>query len=402
MYLCDKQKCTGCGLCKEVCHKQAIGFEYDRLGFRYPIIEQEKCIGCGMCSKKCPELNPVDNKDGNDCYLAWAKDDSIHYESASGGVSYLLAKHYIEHGGFSVGCIWDEEFNAILKVIDNLEDLRKTVGSKYVQSYLSEETWNEVKNRLKAGQKGVFLGLPCQVAAMKAYTNDNDNLILCEILCHGACSPLLHQKHIAYLREHRKHRLKKITDIRFRGGRYDFFYTLWKDGHIKYLDGAQSDTYFHSFSRHILYRESCYTCSYARGERIADITIGDFWGIDPSFLKDKHRLNGFNLVIVHSKNGDALLSSIKDKLELYKRSFDEAIIGNEANFLERSEHVPDRAKILDRIAEVGLEIAINEDPLYQENKKKTRKIVLINKILSKLPEWAIRYIKLLMKITKAL
>lgn len=32
----------------------------------------------------------------------------------------------------------------------------------------------------------------------------------------------------------------------------------------------------------ITYRESCYQCVFAQGERAGDITIGDFWGLQNS------------------------------------------------------------------------------------------------------------------------
>lgn len=37
-----------------------------------------------------------------------------------------------------------------------------------------------------------------------------------------------------------------------------------------------------------VYRENCYACPYARKERVSDMTIGDFWGIErehPELLK---------------------------------------------------------------------------------------------------------------------
>lgn len=216
MELCKTASCTGCGVCKAVCRHGAISFELDSLGFRYPMIDASKCVECGLCAQKCPSLNPAAIEPQNDCYLAWAKDDTIHYDSASGGISYLLGKHVIENGGFAVGCVWDKDFNAVMVVSDNIQDLGKTVGSKYVQSYIHDDAWAEVKTRLNTGQKGIFIGQPCQVAAMKSYSNNHSNLILCDLLCHGGCSPKCHHDHLEHIKQ--KKELKNITDIRFRGG----------------------------------------------------------------------------------------------------------------------------------------------------------------------------------------
>ena len=49
--ICDKEKCTGCGACKNICTKNAIKMEYDDKGFLIPVIDKEKCINCGLCKK---------------------------------------------------------------------------------------------------------------------------------------------------------------------------------------------------------------------------------------------------------------------------------------------------------------------------------------------------------------
>lgn len=393
MLLCEKNKCTGCGLCKEVCPKQAISFEYDRLGFRYPHIEAEKCVECGLCSKKCPELNPVDKEERNVCYLAWAKNDFIHFESASGGLSYMLAQRTIEQGGFSVGCVWDDDYNAILRVVNNLDDLNKTRGSKYVQSYITPNTWKEIRLRLCNGQRGIFFGLPCQVAAMKSYLGRKDGLVYCDILCHGGFSPLVHHQHIVHIRNKKKLKNSKINDIRFRGGKYDFFYTLWDKDKVRYINDSESDTYFYSFHRHYLFRNACYSCSYAGAERLSDITIGDFWGINQDFIKNKHTLNGMNLVLAHTEKGIKLLEELKEDIELFERSFDEAIIGNEENLVSRDGEPAKRNEILNRMKEVGFEKAIEQDEDFQVAARIGKRRNIRVRIKNMLPQWCINIIK---------
>jgi len=45
----DKEKCTGCGQCVEVCPVNVIKMEGD-----FPVIDREWCIGCGVCAVPCP------------------------------------------------------------------------------------------------------------------------------------------------------------------------------------------------------------------------------------------------------------------------------------------------------------------------------------------------------------
>ena len=44
----DKDKCTGCGACADVCPVDAITVE------RVAIVDEENCIDCGTCIGECP------------------------------------------------------------------------------------------------------------------------------------------------------------------------------------------------------------------------------------------------------------------------------------------------------------------------------------------------------------
>lgn len=50
----DNCSCSGCGVCKTVCPKNAITFVTDAKGFPRPIVN-ESCIHCGLCVKQCHE-----------------------------------------------------------------------------------------------------------------------------------------------------------------------------------------------------------------------------------------------------------------------------------------------------------------------------------------------------------
>jgi NAD-dependent dihydropyrimidine dehydrogenase PreA subunit len=45
----DKERCTGCGACVEICPVQVIHMEGD-----FPVIDKDWCIGCGVCAVPCP------------------------------------------------------------------------------------------------------------------------------------------------------------------------------------------------------------------------------------------------------------------------------------------------------------------------------------------------------------
>ena len=45
----DREKCTGCGQCVEICPVQVVKMEGD-----FPVVDREWCIGCGVCAVPCP------------------------------------------------------------------------------------------------------------------------------------------------------------------------------------------------------------------------------------------------------------------------------------------------------------------------------------------------------------
>lgn len=44
----DKEKCTGCGACVEVCPVNAIKIEKDKA------VINDECVECGVCVNECP------------------------------------------------------------------------------------------------------------------------------------------------------------------------------------------------------------------------------------------------------------------------------------------------------------------------------------------------------------
>ena len=52
----NKNECSGCTACKNICPKNAIKMVEDEKGFKYPKIDKEKCIECGACYRICPNI----------------------------------------------------------------------------------------------------------------------------------------------------------------------------------------------------------------------------------------------------------------------------------------------------------------------------------------------------------
>ena len=77
----------------------------------------------------------------------------------------------------------------------------------------------------------------------------------------------------------------------------------------------EGDYLYNLFLKDYILRDSCYRCKYANMDRISDITIGDFWGIDKvdSNFDDK---KGVSLVIINSLKGEYIFKQISNKFDL--------------------------------------------------------------------------------------
>ena len=88
---------------------------------------------------------------------------------------------------------------------------RKFAGSKYVKSN-PKNIYSKIHERLKQGDRVLFIGLPCQVAALNNYIKDKKNLYTVDLICHGSPSPIILEKYLAenYVD------IRKIKDLNFR------------------------------------------------------------------------------------------------------------------------------------------------------------------------------------------
>lgn len=55
----DPSRCTGCGLCAEVCPFKAVRVEDGGSGRRVARVDEALCMGCGVCQARCAFGVPV-------------------------------------------------------------------------------------------------------------------------------------------------------------------------------------------------------------------------------------------------------------------------------------------------------------------------------------------------------
>lgn len=320
--ICEKNKCTGCFACYNICPKKAIEMIEDDNGFIYPQINKEKCIDCGLCKKVCPTINKVEMQEPIKCYAAYSKNKEIREESTSGGVATTISNAFINNGGIVYGAAFTTNCNIEHIRITNPKDLHKLQGSKYAHSYINN-TYELVKKDLIKKENVLFFGTPCQIAGLKKYLmKEYDNLFLIDIICHGVPS----QK---YLKEEvlRIINTNDIERVNFRNNNNYGIYIV-KDNEILNSGDNKQKAYVDAFKMCLSLRENCYKCIYAGSKRISDITIGDFWGLSKESKYYKDRDKGISVVIINNNKGEKILKEYNDNFDLEEREYKEAVTGN--------------------------------------------------------------------------
>ena len=69
----------------------------------------------------------------------------------------------------------------------------------------------------------------------------------------------------------------------------------------------------------------CSKCKYKEEKRVADISIGDFWGLKSS---QDNMFKGISVILVNTDKGRRYLSTVKDKLYLEPHTYAEVFNGN--------------------------------------------------------------------------
>ena len=326
MELAGHDICTGCGACAKICPKGAIFYRDDEEGFPTPYIDADKCVACGLCNKVCPALHPAKKEPLRQAYAAQILDKEALKDSTSGGLFTVLSREIFRRGGAVYGCVWDENYNAVVRKAENEAEMAPMRGSKYVWSWAGD-TFPEIEALLKAGRTVLFTGLPCQVAGLKNYLRkEYDNLYLVDFFCGGSPSPLAFHEYLKTITGQVP--LEKLN-FKFRDKeKYGVGVHISYEGpkgriHQSYV----RNPYFFSYHTKVFHRKPCYHCQYRYRERVEDLTIGDYWGVG-QFHKEFDIRAGVSTLLVNTDKGEELLEAIRDQLQLSPTRAEDIAKGN--------------------------------------------------------------------------
>ncbi len=374
----EKDLCCGCQACYNICPNRAINMIESNDGFFYPEINKEKCIDCGICKKACPIINKLENNNSPTSYAAYTKSDSTRMNSSSGGIFSTLASYILRNNGIVFGASFTDNYMVKHISIKSEDDLKKLRGSKYVQSKIGD-TYKECKDYLEANHLVLYTGTPCQINGLYTFLGkEYSNLYTQDIICHGVPSPKAWKKYIEYRKMQDKD--NKLLNVNFRSKRKGWrFYEIefsYEDN--LYRNEHKNDIFIKAFLKNLSLRSSCYNCHAKTKQRISDITLGDFWGID-NIDKNYNDDKGVSLVIINSEKGMKLFEKIKNDISYKNTNYEVSIEYNKS--LYNSSIKPDnREDFFDLLEEGSYDKLIQIDNLKKTSiKDKIRHLIYIMK-----------------------
>lgn len=293
------------------------------------------------------------NKNYIGVYAAYSTNDDLLLKSSSGATFSILAEFVLQNEGVVYGVAMTDDCKAAVFVRatdkDQIEHLR---GSKYLQARVGK-TFLSVKDDLENGKTVMFTGTPCQINGLKAFLGKTyENLICVDVVCHGVPSPKLWRKYVEY---EQKRNNASMIGVNFRckdNGWYEYGIKELFSGTKLIYTSKDNNPFMIMFLRNHCLRPSCYNCI-AKGVKMSDITMADFWGINMVFenLNDN---KGVSLVIVRTAVGEKLIKDVGDLLVTKAVSYEDGVRFNKMEY-ESSQMSELRQDFSEDINKMGFE-----------------------------------------------
>jgi len=289
----SRQLCVGCGACAFAEPERFRMADAPDHG-RRPFLRDDAIPESGDALSVCPGISLEHDFDRNSPSLdadlldgwgpilsvweGYAADPEIRLGGSSGGAATALALYCLEQEDVdsvvhTAASLTQPYMNATV-VSKSKSDLMKTTGSRYAPA----SPCDGLSKILFSEKKGVFIGKPCDVAAVRKAEKLRPDLkeklaLTIGFFCAGVPST---QGNLALAQRMKAPTPEAITSLRYRGNGWP---GLWRMEY-KTADGQTGHgelTYAESWGYLQQFRQwRCYICPDHTGE-FADIAVGDPW-----------------------------------------------------------------------------------------------------------------------------
>lgn len=371
------ENCIVCKSCYNACPVHAIYYENENTYLQKVRVNNDLCINCGKCIDKCLLLDTAYERSNSKAFSVFNKNDVIRKNSTSGGIFFSLANYFLNNNGYVCGCILDENINAKHIISNNINDIYKMMGSKYVQSDIGD-CFRDIKVLLEQRNAVLFTGCPCHVLALHKFLGKKyDNLYTMDFVCHGTPTFDILNSYVNILEV--KHK-SKIVEIKFRDKRKGWHNSgvlcKFENGR-EYFKSISLDPYIKGFLSGITIKSGCFNCKVKNFSSQSDFTVGDYWGAEV-VEKDIDDNKGLSAVIIHTEKAENLLSDLTSEDLFTKETNLEDIIKYNKNIVEPTKQNKCRDEFFCFAESYGLEKSIKKYLYEKPNemiKRKSRRVV---------------------------
>ncbi len=356
------ENCCGCRTCKTVCKFDAVAVVMDRYGFEQISIDADKCVECGACEEVCPAIHVPVSIEKHSSGAAYALDAKVREQGSSGGLFGVFARRTVLNGGCVYGAAFDDSLKLKTRSAETLDELVKLYKSKYLLCD-TDDKFIEIKQKLDTGRQVLYCSSPCQVSALRLFLKKSyDNLLTVEFVCHGVGSQSLFDKSINYSEERMSSRIRRVIfRYKEKNKRASSHYYLYGcenkkknfNKHGLYLFFP----YYNAYCKQLVCRDACYDCRYAVEARGADITVGDFHGIekyDPSI----DRFAGVSMFVCNTVKGQAFFDMVRS--ELFVEDFDWELLKANNRFRPGSGRPKEQRRFMESVATEPFDITVKK------------------------------------------
>lgn len=356
----DDELCTGCGTCAGVCPNGAIKM-YISNGVYLPRIEWEKCNRCGICVASCPGYSVDSNRlnlavfgkqpenmlVGNflRCYVGHSNDESIRYNSSSGGIAteiliFALEKEIID-GALVVRMRKNKPLEPEPFIARTREEIICASKSKYCPVTLNEA----LKQILEEEGKFAVVGLPCHIQGIRKAEAFSKKLQKRIVLHIGLmCSHAITFTGIEFLLEKLHIKKEQVAKLDYRGKGWPGSMTVQTKNHkslsIPLIGGWNA--YWPIFSSFFFAPMRCMMCSDQTNE-FSDISLGDAW-----LPELKYEKSGESIVVTRTKMAEDVIARMNAAklISMRSLSLEKVVFSQSSNLQFKKDDLVSRLQVL--------------------------------------------------------
>ncbi len=252
-------------------------------------------------------------------YGGYIKDPSALVKSSSGGFAAAMAQTYLQKNGVVYGVAYTGDFRGAEYIrCDSQSRVEALLGSKYIKSTgVTKDIIEKVKADLSERRNVLFIGLPCEIAALitcleRDHVSYRDCLLTVDLICHGPTYPKVQEEYIDAL-EKKYHARVTGFSVRYKNPDWSpsYLYAEFENGQKYIREFAYTDM-GEAFQK--MPMKGCLSCRFKGDHHRADITIGDFWGIPRK--NAAYNRKGVSVALVRTEVGKRLLEEM-DNIMLF-------------------------------------------------------------------------------------